>query len=152
MNNYRFPQDFFAQRETEKYAHPLPSREYILQVLEEEDKPLTFDQLLNYFDLTEDELDAFEYRLKAMERDAQVVRNRRGGYGLLDKMSLVAGRVVAHRDGYGFLIPDDGSPDFYLSHYEMRQVFHNDRVLVRERTNIAFRSRGQYRAGFRAQY
>ena len=76
-----------------------------------------------------------------MERDAQVVRNRRGGYGLLDKMSLIAGRVVAHRDGYGFLIPDDGSPDFYLSHYEMRQVFHNDRVLVREfRTNITIRS------------
>jgi ribonuclease R len=132
MSNYRFPQDPFAQRESEKYNEPLPSREYILQVLIDAGKPLTFDQLAEYFDLFEDEISAFEYRLKAMERDAQLVRNRRGGYGLLDKMSLLAGRVVAHRDGYGFLIPDDGTPDFYLSPYEMRQVFHNDRVLVRE--------------------
>lgn len=132
MTDYRFPKDPFAQRETEKYPNPLPSREYILQVLEETDKPVTLDQLIEYFDLDEEEIPAFEYRLRAMERDAQVVRNRRGGYGLLDKMSLIAGRVTAHRDGFGFLIPDDGSPDFYLSHYEMRQVFHNDRVLVRE--------------------
>lgn len=132
MTQYRFPQDPFAEREAQKYETPLPSREYVLQILEQEDKPLTLDQLIDFFDLTEDEIPAFEYRMRAMERDAQVVRNRRGGYGLLDKMSLVAGRVVAHRDGYGFLIPDDGSPDFYLSHYEMRQVFHNDRVLVRE--------------------
>jgi ribonuclease R len=132
MNHYRFPEDPFAEREAQKYDTPLPSREYILQILEEEDKPLTLEQLVDFFGLEEDELAAFEYRLRAMERDAQVVRNRRGGYGLLDKMSLVAGRVIAHRDGYGFLIPDDNSPDFYLSHYEMRQVFHNDRVLVRE--------------------
>ena len=132
MKKYRFPNDPFAQREMEKYEQPLPSREYILQVLEEKDKPLTIDQLIAHFDLEEEEIPAFEYRLRAMERDAQVVRNRRGGYGLLDKMSLVAGRISAHRDGYGFLIPDDGSGDFYLSHFEMRQVFHNDRVLVRE--------------------
>ncbi|HLF66337.1 MAG TPA: ribonuclease R, partial [Gammaproteobacteria bacterium] len=132
MNHYRFPNDPFAAREAEKYETPLPSREYILQILEEKDKPLTLEQLLRIFKLNDEEVPAFEYRLRAMERDAQVVRNRRGGYGLLDKMSLIAGRVVAHRDGYGFLIPDDGSPDFYLSHYEMRQVFHNDRVLVRE--------------------
>jgi ribonuclease R len=132
MSQYRFPQDPFAARETEKYASPLPSREYILQVLEQEDKLLTLEKLVDYFNLTEDEIPAFEYRMRAMERDAQVVRNRRGGYGLIDKMSLIAGRVVAHRDGFGFLIPDDGSPDLYLSHYEMRQVFHNDRVLVRE--------------------
>ncbi|MGA2654927.1 MAG: ribonuclease R, partial [Gammaproteobacteria bacterium] len=132
MSQYRFPEDPFAVRESEKYATPLPSREYILQVLEQKNKPTTLDDLIKHFDLNEDEIEAFEFRLKAMERDAQVVRNRRGGYGLLDKMSLIAGRVVAHRDGYGFLIPDDGSADLYLSHYEMRQVFHNDRVLVRE--------------------
>ncbi len=135
MNKYRFPEDPFAQRETEKYPQPSPSREYILQILEKKDKPLTLEQLTDIFALTEEEIPAFEYRLRAMERDAQIVRNRRGGYGLIDKMSLVAGRVSAHRDGYGFCIPDDGSPDFYLSHYEMRQVFHNDRVLVRELEN-----------------
>ncbi|MFT7460070.1 MAG: ribonuclease R, partial [Planctomycetota bacterium] len=75
---------------------------------------------------------ALSNRLKAMVRDGQVIRNRREGYGLIEKMDLIAGKVVGHADGYGFVIPDSGEGgDLYLSAKQMRAVLHGDRVAVR---------------------
>ena len=65
-----------------------------------------------------------------MERDGQLLQGRRGRYGLAQKMDLYAGRVVGHRDGYGFVICDLDVADLYLSPKEMRKVFHGDRVLA----------------------
>ena len=39
--------------------------------------------------------------------------------------------VQGHRDGHGFLIPDDGQPDLYLSAQEMHAVMHGDRLRAR---------------------
>ncbi|WP_434064031.1 ribonuclease R [Roseateles violae] len=43
----------------------------------------------------------------------------------------VEGQVQGHRDGHGFLLPDDGQPDIYLSAQEMHAVMHGDRLRVR---------------------
>jgi ribonuclease R len=45
-------------------------------------------------------------------------------------MDLVAGRVSAHRDGFGFVMPEDGESDLYLSPRQMKSVLHGDRVLA----------------------
>jgi ribonuclease R len=65
-----------------------------------------------------------------MVRDGQLVKNRRGAYGLPARMDLVSGRISAHPDGYGFVIPDDGESDLYLSPRQMRSVLHGDRILA----------------------
>lgn len=123
--------DSFARREAEKYAHPIPSREFIMEILADSGKPLTWEKVAERLELsTERDQDALQKRLKAMERDGQVILNRRHGYGLVDKMDLVRGYVSAHPDGFGFLIPDDGSDDLYLSARQMRSVFHRDRVVA----------------------
>ena len=70
-------------------------------------------------------------RLESMERAGQVVRNRRGEYGLAHKMDLVTGRVHAHRDGYGFLLPEEGTGDLFLSPPQMRALMHGDRIIAR---------------------
>ncbi len=124
--------DPYAAREAEKYTNPIPSREFITQYLEKLGLPATHDELLVAFDLhSEDQQEALRRRLRAMERDGQLMSNRRGGYGLIDKMNFVRGRILGHKDGYGFLIPDDAGDDIFLSAYQMRGVFHGDRVLVR---------------------
>lgn len=124
--------DTFAQREAEKYEQPIASREFIMEILADCGEPLTSEQLAEKLDLTsERDQDALARRLKAMERDGQVIRNRRDGYGLVDKMDLVRGYVSAHPDGFGFLIPDDSSDDLFLSARQMRTVFHRDRVVAR---------------------
>ena len=77
------------------------------------------------------ERSALSKRLKAMLRDGELMRNRREGYGLLEKMDLVAGRVIGHADGYGFFRPDHGGEDLFLPMKQMRSVLHGDHVVAR---------------------
>ncbi|MDM8348482.1 ribonuclease R [Pseudomonas sp. sp1636] len=121
-----------AAREAEKYENPIPSRELILQHLAERGSPANREQLLDEFGLTtEEQVEALRRRLRAMERDGQLIYTRRGTYAPVDKLDLILGRVSGHRDGFGFLIPDDGSDDLFLSPAQMRLVFDGDRGLAR---------------------
>ncbi|MEH6578547.1 MAG: ribonuclease R [Amphritea sp.] len=124
--------DPHAQREADNYENPIPSREFILDTLTELGEPLSHEQLCAELELSSDQqIEALRRRLRAMERDGQLMHTRRGGYGLVDHMDLITGRVLGHRDGYGFLIPDDGSSDLYLHNRQMRKLFDGDRALVR---------------------
>lgn len=121
-----------AAQEAQKYENPIPSRTLILQHLVERGAPATREQLCAEFGLhDEDDVEAIRRRLRAMERDAQVVYTRRGAYAPVDKLDLVAGRVQGHRDGFGWLLPEGEGDDIFLSPVQMRSVFHGDRVLVR---------------------
>ncbi|MFW5443209.1 MAG: ribonuclease R [Methylococcaceae bacterium] len=124
--------DPYAQREAEKYENPIPSRELILQLIEEIAKPLRRQQIAQKFGLESSEnLEALRRRLRAMERDGQLLFNRRQKYCLVNSKDLIAGRVLGHADGFGFVKPDDGSADLFLSPREMKSLMHNDRAVVR---------------------
>ena len=77
------------------------------------------------------EIEALSRRLRAMERDGQLIRNRREGYGPVAKMNLVPGRVIGHPEGHGFLIPDEGGDSLFLSPRQMRKLLHGDRAVAR---------------------
>ena len=70
-------------------------------------------------------------RLNAMERDGQIKPDRDGNYQLAHTSNFIEGRVSSHRDGFGFLIPDDASADIFLPEKEMQKVLHGDRVQAR---------------------
>ncbi len=124
--------DPHAAREAQNYERPIQSREFIIEHLKTRDEPLSLEQLAEELALTEEnDLEALRRRLRAMERDGQLVRNRRGRYGVVSKMNLVRGRVIGHPDGFGFLVSDDGGDDVFLSAKQMRPVMHGDRVIVR---------------------
>ncbi len=123
--------DPFFERECQKYDFPLPSREFIMQTLAEHGVPLAFANLATALDILPVELEFFERRMFAMERDGQVMRNRRGDYLLPSKADLIRGTVQGHPDGYGFVVTDEEGPDVFLSPNEMREVLHGDRVMVR---------------------
>jgi ribonuclease R len=124
--------DPHLERERARYENPLPSREWILAVLEREGVPVPHPRLETLLEIAPDEQEAFDRRLNAMERAGQIMRNRRGAICLAAKLDLIRGRVQGHPAGYGFLIPDDGSPDLFLNPSEMSRVLHGDRALVRE--------------------
>ena len=110
-----------AAREAEKYDNPIPSRELILQCLADRGEPAAREELAKEFGLyEEDQIEALRRRLRAMERDGQLIYTRRGTYAPVDKLDLICGRVSGHRDGFGFLIPDDGSEDLFRSPSQMR--------------------------------
>ncbi|MBA54519.1 MAG: ribonuclease R [Pseudomonadales bacterium] len=133
MTNWSSSEDPNRDKEAEKYDNPVPSRDFILKLLDERGKPLTHRQICAEFQLHDDEaVEAVRRRLRAMERDGQLLYNRRGAYGVAEKMDLIRGTIIGHRDGFGFLKPDDGSDDLYLSARQMRCGFDGDKVLVRQ--------------------
>lgn len=123
--------DPFLEREREQYDNPLPSREYILQMLTERGVPIDQDELCTLLRIELDEEDLFNRRLRAMERDGQIMRNRKRAICVMDKLDLVKGKVQGHPDGFGFLIPEDGSDDLMLSAKEMHKALHGDTVMAR---------------------
>jgi len=124
--------DPFASREAQKYENPVVSREFIIEHLAERGVPLTFAKLAEEFSIKDEQgLEALRRRLNAMERDGQLMCNRRDGYGLVTKMDLIQGRVIGHADGFGFLVPDEGGEDLFLTAKEMRSLLHGDRAVVR---------------------
>ena len=130
--DFKSLEDPHALREAEKYENPIPSRELILQLITQTGKPLRRQQIAQQFGLeTPDALEALRRRLRAMERDGQLVFNSRQKYSLGDGHNTIAGRVLGHPEGFGFLKPDDGSDDLFLSPREMKPLLHNDRVTAR---------------------
>ena len=124
--------DPYLQREKERYGHALPSREFMLQILKEQGVPVNEKALQSLLEITEEEDEIFSRRISAMLREGQIMRNRKGDICVVEKLDLIKGRVQGHADGFGFLIPDDGSPDLFLSAKEMHKALHGDRVMVRE--------------------
>lgn len=109
----------------------IPSREDILAVLRKAAGPLSREQVFDQLKLTDDQIEVIDRRLRAMERDGQLMPNRKGLLLLSTKLDFVAGKVSGHRDGFGFLARDDRGADIFLSPREMQKVLHGDRVLVR---------------------
>ncbi len=121
-----------AEQEREKYQFPVPSRAAVLAHLARSGEPLPLKTLADELGVQgERDLDAFSRRLRAMERDGQLLRNRRGYYGLVQKMDMICGRVLGHPDGFGFLNRDEGGDDLFIPPKEMRKVLHGDRVIAR---------------------
>ena len=120
-----------AKREAEKYERPIASRELILEVMAERDVPMHFNELASALDIQNDsDLLSLQKRIRAMQRDGQLITGRRGALGLPKKMDLVKCRIIGHRDGYGFASPIEGGDDFFLSSRQMYRVFDGDEVLV----------------------
>jgi ribonuclease R len=108
-----------------------PDRDAILSLMEEGGRPMQRKDIVAALKVdSADSREILRRRLVAMVRDGQLIKNRRNAYGLPKKMDLVAGRITAHRDGFGFVIPDEGPDDLYLSPRQMRSVMNGDRVLA----------------------
>src|SRR3990167_6555697 len=131
MSKHHRKKDPFAKREAQKYDYPIPSREFILDYLAEHGEPVTLEQLIKDLSLKHaEEQEGLRRRLIAMARDGQLLQNRRHAYCLLSKMELITGRVIGHKDGFGFVVPDKGGDDLFLSPRQMRMAFHGDRVVA----------------------
>ncbi|PHM44519.1 exoribonuclease R [Xenorhabdus mauleonii] len=123
--------DPFQEREAEKYESPIPSREYILDIISKHTTPVSRQELAQELELISAEAqEALRRRLRAMERDGQLVFTRRQCYALPERLDLLKGTVIGHRDGYGFLRVEGHKDDFYLSAEQMKMAIHGDVILA----------------------
>ena len=136
--------DPHAKREAKKYEKPVASRELLLSIIEKSSPPPTYNALAKTLKYQEDHLlVGLKRRLRAMENSGQLVFNKFKQYAIPEKSSLLTGKVLGHRDGFGFFAPDDPTQkdkrgkDFYISSHEMQRVFHGDVVqaLLVDRTD-----------------
>jgi len=127
--------DPHAKREAKKYEKPVASRELLLSIIEKSSPPPSFNTLVKTLKYQEEyQLIGLKRRLRAMENSGQLIFNKFKQYAIPEKNSLLTGKVLGHRDGFGFFSPDDASitdkrgKDFYISSHEMQRVFHGDIV------------------------
>ena len=115
------------------YKHPIPSRNDLLDMLTEVGKPLKAEPIMEVYGLKGQRMRTLLLeQLHDMVRTGQILENRRGEFCLTAKLDLITGKVSGHRDGFGFVLRDDGEPeDVFLSAREMRSLFDGDRVAVR---------------------
>ncbi|MFG0604373.1 ribonuclease R [Vibrio mimicus] len=126
--------DPFADREADNYDNPIPSREYILEFLTQANVPMNRNDLFEALKLEgEEQYEGLRRRLRAMERDGQLVFTRRQCYALPEKLEMVKGYVIGHKDGHGWVRPEGSlnkEGDILLPHHQMRTLIHGDYVLV----------------------
>lgn len=117
---------------TPEYDVEIPSREQLLELVTSQNKPVQFDHFIRHFTL-DDERQAvgLKRRLRAMERDGQLIYSKANAYGLPERMDLIKGRIIGHKDGFGFCQTDEGGKDLFIPHHQMYSVLHGDRVLIK---------------------
>ncbi len=93
--------------------------------------PLTVRGLARLLSIPKEEREAFKRLIKDLVREGSLVRIRGNRYGLPSKMNLVIGRLEGHPDGYGFVTPEEGGRDIYVSPKGMSGAMDGDRVVVR---------------------
>ncbi|MBE0366378.1 ribonuclease R [Pseudoalteromonas aurantia] len=126
-------QDPYLSREQDKYENPVPSREFILEHIKKVSaKAATFSHLCSDLNVFESERQiAFKRRLRAMERDGQLHFNKFKRYVIPTDDGLVKGRVIGHRDGFGFLVVEGEPKDWFVAKHQMNMVLHGDIVLAK---------------------
>ena len=104
----------------------------LMRVIRDAGQPISFQQLSAQMQISgKPAQQQLTEKLEALIRTGELVRNRRDEYCLRERIGLVVGVVSGHRDGHGFVLPDDRSAAVFLSHRQMQQVMHGDRVSVR---------------------
>ena len=118
-----------AKKEAGRYDNPVASRTLLLETITEHGT-MTQSAVFKTLQVREDQEEGVSRRLSAMVRDGELIQNRRGGYLPVDEKHLTRGHVIAHADGFGFLVPEDGGDDLFLSGKQMRGVLHGDTAIA----------------------
>ncbi|MGQ8366968.1 ribonuclease R [Glaciecola sp. 1036] len=116
-------------REKEKYDNPVASREHLMTVLAKAKKSLSFLEICQLVDANDESSRVgIQRRLRAMEREGQVKFTREKKYQLQRQEELVKGKVIGHRDGYGFLKHSLTEKDYFIPVHQMASLLHDDIV------------------------
>ncbi|GAB1621281.1 ribonuclease R [Agarivorans albus] len=128
----------------QQYANPIPDRGAIIALLDQQGQALNREQIAVALNLdSENDLEALRRRLIAMSRDGQLHSDRKRNYWPVDDSEYLVGKVIGHREGFGFLKCEGYDTDFVLHSSQMSKVFDGD--LIQALPN-GFNNRGREEA------
>jgi len=105
----------------------------------------TFREVVRYLELDSDDRRSLQRFLDELDDQEVIHRIKRGRYALPARENLVSGLLNCHRDGYGFVAPDDRSilkEDIFVPGRNMGEALHGDRVLIKVARKKAPERRG----------
>ncbi len=111
----------------------IPDKESLLNFLKTEtDRPVSLREIAKEFEIPKHESRALKQILKSVITSGDILKTRSGLYGAAEKMNLVTGFFEAHRDGYGFVLPDKiGEQDIFIPPRKTSGAMSGDRVIAR---------------------
>jgi ribonuclease R len=134
------PADRARKGETIPHGESKPTCDAILRELTDAGVPLAPVEIASRLSIGRRQQHLFDACIATLERDGEILVNRKGELCIVAKLDLIRGTVQGHPDGYGFLAPDGGGDDLFLSPREMHKVLHGDRVTAKR---IGFDRRGR---------
>lgn len=93
-------------------------------------KPLNITQLAQELDVKPTQVGVLQEMLDEMIVNGDVKKTPKGSYSPISDQSLINGTIQTHKDGYGFLLNDEGE-DIFISERHMHGAWHGDKVAVR---------------------
>ena len=108
-------------------------KEYILHFIRNETtRPLSIKDISRALDIHRTELRTLKRILRSLAASGDIFKTKSGSYGPAEKMNLVTGNFEAHRDGYGFVIPDkSGVKDIFIPPRRTMGAMSGDHVVAR---------------------
>jgi ribonuclease R len=109
------------------------NKEAVLSFFREKtQRPLSFRETAYMMGLSRSEARALKRVMRGMVREGDLMRTRRGLYGLAGEMNLVTGYFEAHRDGFGFVITEKpGERDLFIPPRATLAAMEGDKVVAR---------------------
>ena len=126
--------------ESAQHGEAKPTCDAILRELTDAGIPLAPAEIASRLSIGRRQQHLFDACVSTLERDGEILVNRKGELCIVAKLDLIRGTVQGHPDGYGFLVPEGGGDDLFLSPREMHKVLHGDRVTAKR---IGFDRRGR---------
>ena len=103
----------------------------VLRAFEEAARPLLPGELHQLLNTAPDQAEASNAMVEQLVTQGKLVSLKGGRFGLPEKMNLVHGELSVHPDGFGFVTPETGGQDIYLTAVNLKEAWHGDRVVVR---------------------
>lgn len=117
----------------------ISDKQSLLQFMQDKAyRPLSFKELTQQFAIPKKEKKQFKRLLNDLIEDGHAIKIRGERYGIPSKMNLVSGELACHPKGFGFVIPEEGGEDIFISPGNMKGAMHRDKVVAR----LEGRSRG----------
>lgn len=108
------------------------NKELLIELIQKSSKPLSFKEISDTFKLKSSQRKKLKKILKELIEQGKIIRNRKGLYLPIKEIKLITGFFEAHKEGYGFIIPDSPSEsDIFIPPHATMGAMHNDRVVAR---------------------
>ena len=120
-----------SRRFRKKEFSDIPATDILAFIKDHEGQTATLTDLAQGLNVPAERRKELRQTLRVLVEERKLVKFDRRSYGLPPKGKTVEGRFQAHRDGFGFLIPDDPNlPDIFLGKKDVRDLMHRDRLAL----------------------